>query len=47
MNKVKCPICGSDMVISEFDYNDGLNHYECEECGYRFTNKDLYKMWKK
>ena len=41
MNKVKCPICGSDMVISEFDYNDGLNHYECEECGHSFTNKDL------
>lgn len=41
MEDIVCVNCGSELVKKDFDYNDGLIHYECDECGHRFTDSDI------
>ena len=41
MEKVICPHCDSDLIISFYDYDTGLTRYTCEECNSNFTNRDI------
>lgn len=41
MEKIICPHCGSDMVISNFDYDTSKCFYECEACGHQFSENDI------
>lgn len=38
MSNFKCIFCGSDMVESGLDYDDGKIHCKCQECGETFTD---------
>ena len=41
MENIICPHCGSDMLISDFDYNSGKIYYECQECNNTFSENDI------
>lgn len=41
MENIRCIHCGSDMVISDYDYNQGIMYYECQECGTEFNEKQI------
>lgn len=41
MENVVCPHCGSNMIKSDFDYNQGISYYECDDCGNTFSDDDI------